>query len=93
MKNNDAPADLQAVVWRRNGLLDILGILPTAEEVRTFLDDRLPSDVKRAKLIDRLLASPAYADHWAEKWSQMLKKRQWERWLEKGVVDPAEKRE
>ncbi len=56
--------------------IDIAGTLPTEEQVRTFLADTDPE--KRNKLIDRLLDSPEYADHFANKWNMVLrnKKRQ-----------------
>ena len=51
--------------------LDIIGRLPNPDEVRTFLAD--PSSDKRAQLIDRLLTRPEYADHWANKWTDLLR--------------------
>ena len=42
----------------RRATLDAIGRLPTAEEARKFLEDSSPD--KRAKLIDRLLADPAW---------------------------------
>jgi hypothetical protein len=47
--------------------LDIAGTLPTAVEVQAFLDDQSPD--KRAKKIDQLLDSPAYAAWWATKFA------------------------
>src|SRR5262245_27425111 len=41
--------------------LDLTGVVPSAAEARAFLNDPAPD--RRAKLIDRLLASPAYARH------------------------------
>jgi hypothetical protein len=55
----------------RRAYLDVLGILPTAEEARAFVAD--PSPDKRARLIDQLLGRPEYADNWALKWSDLLK--------------------
>jgi len=51
--------------------LDIIGRLPTPDEVRSYLDD--PSPERRARLIDELLARPEYADHWANKWVDLLR--------------------
>ncbi|MFN7923747.1 MAG: DUF1549 domain-containing protein [Bryobacteraceae bacterium] len=50
--------------------LDAAGILPTPEEVETFLADTA-SD-KRSKLIAKLLDRDEYADYWAYKWSDLL---------------------
>lgn len=53
--------------------LDIAGVLPTDEDVRTFLADT--SADKRDRLIDRLLDSTAYADHFANKWNFVLRNK------------------
>jgi hypothetical protein len=53
--------------------LDITGGLPTEEEVRTFLADT--SADKRDRLIDRLLDTTAYADHFANKWNFVLRNK------------------
>lgn len=58
------PAD--DATFLRRVYLDLCGIIPTQEEAKEFLDD--PSTDKRAKLIDRLLASPRYAVHQADVW-------------------------
>ncbi|MFN8009115.1 MAG: DUF1549 domain-containing protein, partial [Terriglobia bacterium] len=54
----------------RRASLDATGTLPGATETREFLLD--PSLDKRARLIDRLLASDAYVDYWTYKWSDLL---------------------
>ena len=54
----------------RRAFLDAAGILPTADEVETFLADQDPN--KRAKLIDQLLNRDEYADYWAYKYSDLL---------------------
>jgi hypothetical protein len=51
--------------------LDIIGRLPTADEVRAFLSDDSPD--KRTRAVDALLARPEYADHWAAKWADLLR--------------------
>ena len=55
----------------RRASLDTIGTLPSPEEVRAFLADADPD--KRAKLVDRLLARPEYADYWAMKWLDILR--------------------
>jgi len=58
-------------VFLRRAYLDALGLLPTAGEARAFLADTDPG--KREKLIDELLARPAFAEYWAQKWSDLLR--------------------
>jgi hypothetical protein len=55
----------------RRASLDVIGRLPTPEEARAFRDE--PDPDKRARLVDRLLARPEYADHWANKWMDLLR--------------------
>ncbi len=55
----------------RRATLDVCGVAPTAAEVRAFLADTAPD--KRAKLIDRLLDRPEYADFWTLKWSDIFR--------------------
>jgi hypothetical protein len=58
-------------VFLRRVYLDVLGVPPTADEARRFLDDDRPD--KRARLIDQLLERPEFADFWALKWSDLLR--------------------
>jgi hypothetical protein len=55
----------------RRAYLDTLGLLPTADEARRFLND--PSPDKRAKLIDHLTQRLEFADFWAVKWADVLR--------------------
>jgi hypothetical protein len=50
---------------------DICGRIPRAEEVTEFLADT--SADKRTRLVDRLLEEPEFADHWANKWVDLLR--------------------
>lgn len=63
----------------RRASLDLIGTLPTPEEARKFLTEcqaesggKGPALKARAKLVDRLLARPEYADYWAMRWSNLL---------------------
>ena len=57
----------------RRASLDIEGRLPTQAEAAAFLEST-DSD-KRDQLIESLLASPGYADFFANKWPSLLKNR------------------
>lgn len=54
----------------RRAHLDLIGVLPTAQEARKFLSSR--DAHKRAKLVDELLERPEYADFWGLYWSDRL---------------------
>lgn len=60
--------------WCRRVFLDLVGRIPTLEEMREFARDR--NSKKREKLVDRLLNDPRYteefAEHWATLWSNVL---------------------
>lgn len=55
----------------RRASLDITGTLPESDEVRLFAE--APDPFKRAKLVDRLLDRPEYADYWTVKWCDLLR--------------------
>jgi len=54
----------------RRAYLDTIGVLPTADEVKTFLADKSPD--KRDKVIEQLLKRPEFVDYWTYKWSDLL---------------------
>ncbi|MBY0512891.1 MAG: DUF1549 domain-containing protein, partial [Gemmataceae bacterium] len=56
-----APADDAEFLRRVH--LDLIGRAPKAAEVIAFLDDRDPA--KRAKLVEKLLATPSHANYFA----------------------------
>ena len=56
----------------RRVYLDLTGLPPSPDEVRRFLKDRGDTRSKRDELIDRLLGSPEFVDHWANKWADLL---------------------
>ncbi len=56
--------------WLRRVHLDVVGAPPTPEEVLAFLSDRAAD--KRARKVEALLASPAYAAHWTNYWEDAL---------------------
>lgn len=58
-------------VFMRRAHLDLIGTLPTAEEVREFLAK--PGAGKRSALIDALLKREELADYWSLKWCDLLR--------------------
>ncbi|MEW4454886.1 DUF1549 and DUF1553 domain-containing protein [Bremerella sp. JC817] len=56
--------------------LDLTGLPPTADEVRTFLEDDRPSKEKRDALIDQLVGSGTYVEFWTNKWCDLLQVNQ-----------------
>lgn len=60
-----APAADRATLIRRV-YLDMLGIPPSPEDVRRFVEDSRPAAWNR--LVDRVLASPAYGERWGRHW-------------------------
>jgi WD40 repeat protein len=56
----------------RRVYLDLTGVPPTAEEVKAFLADKRPLREKRDALVDRLVGSEDYVDHWSNKWADLL---------------------
>jgi hypothetical protein len=58
------PADPRTLI--RRVTFDLTGLPPTPEEVEHFLADRSPDAF--ARVVDRLLASPAYGERWGRHW-------------------------
>jgi len=54
----------------RRAFLDTVGVLPSAEETRAFLENKSPK--KRDQLIEALLKRPEFVDYWTYKWSDLL---------------------
>jgi hypothetical protein len=55
----------------RRVALDLTGLPPTREEVDAFLADQ--SAEAYEKLVDRLLAKPAFGEHWARMWLDLAR--------------------
>jgi hypothetical protein len=53
-------------LWLRRVSIDLVGLPPTREELRTFLADA--SEDAYEKAVDRLLASPHYGERWGRHW-------------------------
>jgi hypothetical protein len=50
----------------RRATIDMTGLPPTQEEIDRFVNDKSPNAWD--KVVDRLLASPAYGERWARHW-------------------------
>jgi hypothetical protein len=71
-KKNIKPANLCSdEVFVRRVYLDVIGTLPTEEEVLSFLDDKRAG--KRGRLIDELFEREEFADYWSLKWCDLLR--------------------
>lgn len=58
------PADKRTLI--RRATFDLTGLPPTIDEVDAFLADQSPEAF--AKVVDRLLNSPAYGERWGRHW-------------------------
>ena len=102
-KLNMVPSDLSSdTEFLRRITIDMIGQLPSPEEVRAFLKDQSPD--KRNKKIDELLVHPLHAALWATKFSDVTgndtqalenpngpmkikRSQQWHDWLRKRFQD------
>lgn len=56
----------------RRVYLDLTGLPPTVGQVREFLSNERDTRSKRDALIERLLGSDEFVDHWTLKWADLL---------------------
>ena len=69
-----APSELCSdEVFLRRAYLDILGLLPTAEEYARFTSNAEKD--KRSKLVDELLGRKEFVELWVMKWAELLQIR------------------
>jgi hypothetical protein len=71
LKIQPSPIADEATFLRRVSL-DLTGQPPKPEQVRAFLADPSESSKKRARVIDQLIESPAFVDHWTVKFADLL---------------------
>ena len=62
-------ADRHVLIRRLS--LDLIGLPPTPEVVKTFVEDKSPDAYE--KVVDRLLASSAYGERWARVWLDLAR--------------------
>ena len=62
-------ADRRTLIRRLS--FDLTGLPPTLDEIEAFVQDKSPKAYE--KLVDRLLASPAYGEHMARYWADLVR--------------------
>src|SRR5579871_2942724 len=63
------PAD--KVTLLRRATVDITGLQPTQDEIAAFVNDKAPD--AWSKVVERLLASPAYGERWGRHWLDVVR--------------------
>jgi cytochrome c553 len=63
------PADRRTLI--RRATFDLTGLPPTPDEVEAFIKDAAPDAF--AKVVERLLASPAYGERWGRHWLDVVR--------------------
>ncbi len=56
----------------RRASLDLAGLQPSPKQVRAFLLDGRDSRKKREEMVDRLIGSTEFIEHWTNKWADLL---------------------
>jgi len=62
-------------VLLRRLYLDLIGLPPTPEEIRAFINDSAPDAYE--KVVDRLLANPHYGERWGRHWMDIWRYSDW----------------
>lgn len=57
--------------WLRRVWFTLIGLPPSPEAVRAFLDDPTPG--RRERVVDGLLASPHFGERWARHWMDLVR--------------------
>jgi hypothetical protein len=70
-ENLSPSPETDRATWLRRVTYDLTGLPPTPEETFAFQNDPTPSAHDR--VIDRLLESPRYGEHWAQHWLDVVR--------------------
>lgn len=70
-KNLQPVADADKITLLRRATFDLTGLPPTPREVDEFVNDSAPNAFE--KVVDRLLASPAYGERWGRHWLDLVR--------------------
>jgi hypothetical protein len=71
-----APQRISDELFLRRASLDLIGRLPTPEEVTAFVLD--PAADKRTKIVTKLLADPRFGQNWGRYWRDVIMYRKTE---------------
>jgi hypothetical protein len=70
-RNGLSPSpDADRYTWLRRVSLDLTGLPPTPDDIAAFMDDS--SEAAWERVVDRLLASPAFGERWARPWLDLV---------------------
>jgi hypothetical protein len=67
------PADKEVLL--RRVYVDLIGLPPTREELRAFIDDGRPQAYE--EVVDRLLSRPQYGERWGRHWMDVWRYSDW----------------
>ncbi len=71
-QNGLAPAPpAEKIAWLRRASYDLIGLPPTPGEADAFITDSSPTAYET--VVDRLLDSPRYGEHWARHWLDVVR--------------------
>jgi len=76
-KNLKHAGEASPEVLLRRVYLDLIGLNPTPEEIEAFLKDWKNNDQAYEKVVDRLLAHPAYGERWGRHWMDVWRYSDW----------------
>src|SRR5262249_38751959 len=62
-------------VLLRRVYVDLIGLPPTREQLRSFLADKSPDAYE--KVVEQLLASPQYGERWGRHWMDVWRYSDW----------------
>ncbi|MFP6668145.1 MAG: PSD1 and planctomycete cytochrome C domain-containing protein, partial [Pirellulales bacterium] len=65
------PADRRTIL--RRAYFDLIGVPPTPEQVKSFLEDSRPTDEAFGDAIDGLLALPHFGERWGRHWLDLVR--------------------
>jgi mono/diheme cytochrome c family protein len=71
----DPLPDAPPAVWLRRVYLDLLGLLPSLDQIIAF-EQESRADA-RDRVVDQLLASPAHGERWARHWMDIWRYSDW----------------